>query len=272
MNLQCRSATRDAIDSDWSKHFYFPSPTFQTIQRYTGTQEIYIFPQKTLRSVNIKKGQKIFEAFAKLASDTDGLWAIPTPNGQVEFVKLPSNRDPVASLKEGESPVMNVSTEFDLSKRFKDYIGIGVRAGQGSNVKITDKEIEDLGIQGRVKFVKASNEDANLREAVKRNMSLDLIESFTCVVNLSQWDIEGKLWQPGVLLELQAPANFIFKPYKFAVRKVSFRLDDSNGESCDLTLTLPNAFDNTPPTEVPWQLPSKQELNLLDQAKAFIGF
>jgi prophage tail gpP-like protein len=272
INLQCRSIGRDAVDSDWYKYFYFNQIAFPTLLRYIGGQDIYKVPNISLRNVNVDKGTKVFEKVSKLASDVGGYWAIPTVSGVVEFVKLPSTRDPVASFIEGEGNITSITTEYDLSKRFKNYIGVGNRSGAGARVEIIDKEIEDLGIQGRYQFFTPKNTSSNLREAVKRKMSLDLIDSFTCVLGLSSWEIDGGIWQPGVLLELQSPSNFIFKPYKFAVRKVSLQLDDTSGEKCELTLTLPNAFDNTPPTSVPWELPPKREMSLIQKALGFIGF
>lgn len=255
VNVQGRTINAWMVDSNRKGDLFYRNLTLDQFAKRISNNAISVDPPgQPIPIIKIEKSEKTYEAVAKEAAQR-GYWAIPSAGGNITFAKI-SQSDPIqAELEDGVSPVMAVRSSYDRTKRFGEYLIVGSGNGTGRSALVKDQEtIREFGEFERFKIVQASKENADLQLFGERTRSQDQIDSFTLEVVCSSWTFDDKLWQPGGMIQLEAPGAMIYRPSKFVIKKVSLKFDEG-GEEATLSLALPNAFDGSTLSEFPWDEP-----------------
>jgi prophage tail gpP-like protein len=195
-----------------------------------------------ISEISITPGQSLYEVLSQLAS-ANGLWAIPTPRGQLGYTKLDSKAEPVATLIEGQGPVRSVTSTADITKRFQKYMVVGAFEGNPeATAEVDDPETFGLAKRGR-KIAPLNQQSTDMEQAAKFLRSTALIDSYTASCEVDGWHYNGNLWQPGKIITLLAPGAYINFPSRFMIKNVTLQLDESGGQITGLDLAIPEAYD-----------------------------
>lgn len=262
LNIQGRSASGSMIDISAGPPFQYSGMTFNQIstrmyQEFDPTATVGVFfaspDTKPISEVSIDPGQTIYQVLSKLAAG-HGLWGSPTTTGRVKYAKVSSAGIAVASLVEGTSPVRSVTTSHDLTKRFQRYLVIGTYEGTAdAQAEVNDSETFGFAKRGR-KIVSMDQQTTSMEQAAKFARSKALIDSYTCAVELDGWHNNGKLWEPGQIITLQAPGAFVLSPTRLMIQRVTLQIDESGGQITALDLAIPQAYEteDAPVKEAPY--------------------
>ena len=261
LNVQGRSASAPIVDYSAGPPFQFQDITFNDFGREMwkavggtsgGAVAIAIPDTDKISEISIDPGETLYDVVSKLAS-ANGLWAIPTPTGELSYQKIKSTSISVATLEEGKGPVKSVTSSADITKRFQKYMVIGTFDGNPeSTAEISDPETFGLAIRGR-KIVPLSQQTTDMDQAARFLRSTALIDSYSASCEVEGWHYNGNLWKPGTIMTLKAPSAYINKPSRFMIRNVTLQLDESGGQIAGLELSIPEAYDGTEPKALPWQ-------------------
>jgi prophage tail gpP-like protein len=286
LTIQGRSASAPIVDYSAGPPFQFQDITFNDFGRemwkavggnVTKTTETFIDfsaegnrETRTVESINggavaladpdtakiseisFSPGETLYEVLSKLAS-AQGLWAIPTSDGQLSYKKLSSKAPSVATLIEGQGPVRSVTSTADLTKRFQRYMVVGAFEGNPeATAEVIDPETFGLAKRGR-KIAPLSQQSTDIEQAAKFLRSTALIESYKASCEVTGWHYNGNLWQPGTIMTLKAPGANINNAARFMIRNVTLQLDENGGQVTGLDLDIPEAYDGTEPEVLPWR-------------------
>ena len=265
LEIQGRSRVAPIIDMSAGPPFEFQNTTFKSIVNTiaTGVEGRYGAPSPgqfsvqaqsgdpdfPVTSASIDPGQTVYEFLSKLAS-AHGLYAIPRRSGGLVFGTLDSRRRAVATLIEGESPVNRIRTNHDLTQRFYRYTAIQSRDGESSSASV-----EDTGVDNRIRggtVVEPEQESADLSEAARFARARALVKSYSASAEVTGWRHDGELWEPGDIIEVQAPSVRIMNLSRLVIRRVTMQLDENGGEMTRLDLALPELYDGSDIRGFPW--------------------
>lgn len=196
-------------------------------------------------------GQTVYEFLTSIAS-SQGLWAIPQPDGSLVYRKLGSTRAPVADLQEGEAPLITVDTVHDVTQRFYEYFVI-----QDADANFSEAVEIDQGVDNRIrgrKIIRPSIEAWDLQEAARHAKASGLINSYRAGVTVTGWTHNNRIWNAGDIVRIYAPSAMIYNPSRFIIRRATLQLDENGGEISNLELALPELYDGKDPLERPWGL------------------
>jgi hypothetical protein len=143
--------------------------------------------------------------------------------------------DPQISIQDGKENVLSITATYDVTKRFTEYVGCKRGYAQKS---IFDNTINNRG----KKFFRADDNNGDLGKVAELGRSKSISESMTFSVILSTWEWGGKLFQPGILVNVISPLNLIYKKSQFCVKQVDFTYDINSGYITELQLCLPSVF------------------------------
>lgn len=261
LNIQGRSATGVLIDWSAGPPFEFQGMTFNQIARqvagidYTGgrTQySVYATPDtNVLDDVAIDVGQTVYDFLGSLAQ-ANGLWAQPQANGALKFSRISSTQASVVDLSEGQSPVIAVSGDYDVTVRHQRYMVISQNEGDPeAEYEISDPETLGIGVRGR-KIIELAQESADIQQAAIMARSHALIDSCRLSVTVVGWRNGTSLWTPGRIIRLKAPSAFVDRLTRLMIQRVTLTLDETGGEIATLDLALPEAYDQLTPQDLPW--------------------
>lgn len=224
---------------------------------------------------------KIFDFLTDLAKQR-GFVISSNELGAILFWKSnPST--PVAILTQGQSPLENVSPDFNSQEFYSDLTGLApVEVGKPAakkTVKVKkDKTDPKAPKAPKVKAPKPAKkyskfsataetevfrpmvfkvndvDGADVESATKSTLSRMLGNMAGYTIEVSTWrDSNGALWSPNTTLRLSAPDAMIYDYYDFEIKSVDFS-QDAEEESATLTLALPGSFSGEPPEVFPWEL------------------
>lgn len=232
--------------------------------------------------------QKIFDFLTDLSKQR-GFVISNNTSGDLVFWKAEQG-SPVAVMMQGESPIIEVTPEFDPQKYFSEITGIetvevGRSTGKATvkaktkgskdpNAKPAPKKKEkkkkvkppkkyskfslnngDAGEVFRPLIYKVDDvEGASVQSATKAEMARMMGNVMSVSVEVSTWrDQNGNLWAPNTRVKLKAPDAFIFDYFIFDITQVDL---NKSGDvfSATLKLSLPGAFSGEPPEIFPWEL------------------
>lgn len=271
VTVEARPIASADVDSNIVDDVYFRRLTLQQASDKVFDRNATFEPDsQALPNIKFEKGETRFEAIAKEAAG-QGYWCIPAIVRNFTFKKISSSDKIQAELEDGVDPVLKVTATYDSTKRFHEYVVSGGGNGSSRSFKLVDETFARRPSQGlRVKLVKANRENTDLKAFAERVRSQDIIDSMSLAVDLSSWTFNGKIFQPGGMIQLEAPGAMIYKPYKFCIKTVALTYDE-DGEKCSLELTFPNAYDNTPIKDYPWVLPAGSVGGLLPKIRRVLG-
>lgn len=231
--------------------FEFQGLTFNAIAwKVSFPNLVYAYPDTgPLYDVAIEPGETVFEFLSKLAA-ANGLWACPQPEGSIIFQKIGGL--PVASLKEGQSPLISIQASHDVTQRFYRYMIISEEAGNiGIQAIVLEKYPQGGPVLGPAirgtKIIRPEKESTDYTQAANFARSRALIDAYSVTATVQGFtykDAAGmeKFWKGGDIINLYAPGAFILKPSNLIVKQATFKLDESSGSTTTLELTLPEAY------------------------------
>lgn len=172
--------------------------------------------------------------------------------GKLLFWRSTAPGNPVAMLRQGESPVLRVTPNIKPQGYYSDLTGlapvkIGERGGKHTEANPhLDKIIRPTS------FNVQDSDGSNLNSLVKTKTGRMIARSISYDLFLSTWsDPIGNLWQPNTTLKLIAPKDMIYKSYEFLIKSVEL-VKVKNRETAKLTLVLPGVFSGEIPRRLPW--------------------
>lgn len=252
LNVQGRSASGTILDWSAGPPFQFENLTFNNISKELSKAihsslaggVVFATPDTPpIAEVTIEPGDTFFKIISSLAS-SHGLWARPTAGGRLEYLKLSSTRESVATLEEGISPVRVITADHDVTKRFQKYMVIGTSEGENSTAEVSDYESLGLGVRGR-QISELKQQTTDIDQAAKYARARAMIDSYKATAEVDGWHYNGNLWTPGDIITVKAPGAFILKSTRLIIMKVTYKIDESGGQSSILDLGLPGVFDGT---------------------------
>lgn len=275
--IEARAIVSPLVDSDIIQDVYFKKLTLQQFADkllgqtgLTGKSVVFEPDSSPIPVIKVEKGEKFFEAIAKEAASL-GYWCIPARAGTFTFKKISPNDKIQAELQRGVSPVLAVKGAYSLTNRFSEYVGIGGGNGSSRSVKIQDTSFPPGLFGTKTKLVKAQKENSDLIKFTERARNQDQIDSISLSVDLSSWVYNDKIWQPGGMIQLEAPGAMIYKPFKFVIKTVTLTYDES-GEKATLELAFPNAYDGSNLDDYPWiPAPGNSVRGLLPKIRRALG-
>jgi prophage tail gpP-like protein len=255
IEIQGRGATGVLIDWSAGPPFEFQGLSFNQIAaQIAHPYELVAQPDTgVLSDVSIEIGSNVYPFISSLAA-ANGLWAQPQPGGWLRFSRLDSGRASVADLVEGESPVVSVSGNYDVTQRFQKYMVVSQNEGDpDAEYEVSDPELLGANVRGR-KIVLLKQQSADLREAANFARSKALIDSFQTTALVTGWKNGTGFWKPGDIIRLKAPGAFIQNLTRLVIKRATMAIDESAGQVTTLDLGLPAAYNQQSPKveDLPW--------------------
>ncbi len=203
------------------------------------------------RRVAINPDQRVYSFLVDLAQQR-GLVISDTAEGGVRFLQSSPGGEPVAWLREGEQPLLNVSPSFDPQSYFSEITGLAkTRVGRGGT-KYTVQNDRLSGVLRPHTFTLGDTDGADVPAATRAKLGRMFGNALAVQADVPTWRTnDGALWQPNSTLILEAPGAMIFRETEFLIRTVTFH-QEKKSQSATLGLVLPGAFSGEIPEVLPW--------------------
>ena len=205
-----------------------------------------VFPR-----VAAEPGDKVLEFWEKLAKQRN-LVIGTTPAGAALFWKSVEPGSPVATLRQGSSPVLSVTPFFNPQEYYSHVTGIEpVEAGSGGS-QFTVKNTLLEGITRPMTFNTPDTEGGGVKAVVEAKAGRMFGNMAAYAVRVAGLhDSQGKLWSPNTTIKLIAPRAMIYREYEFVIRSVVMDVG-MKSQFSTLNLVMPGAFSGQLPESLPW--------------------
>lgn len=208
-------------------------------------------PGDVFERVELTAGVTILPFLAGL-SEQRGRVLRDDGDGRLVFVKPDRGAKPVAKLKQGQPPVTGVSPSLNPQTYYShvtgletQIIGIGAGAHTVTNTRLF------TAFRPHV-FTVPDSFEAGVAVATEEKIARMFAEAATWTVDVATWRAPGgQLWEPGQIIELEAPRAMIYASYKFMIRRVVLNAS-SDQRTATLDLIVPEAFTGELPEKLPW--------------------
>lgn len=208
-------------------------------------------PGPVFETVAAEATQKTLDFLTKLAQQRNFV-INDTTRGKLRFWQTVKPGNPVAVLRQGESPVISVTPTFNPQEYYSSITGIDPFLVGQDGGQFTIKNPFLPNVVRPFTFKAPDTEDSNLQEAVKAKMGRMFGNVVTYSVSVDTWRVpSGALWEPNTTLILTAPGAMIYKPYEFVIRSVQLE-ETATSKSAILEIVLPGAFSGEIPEDLPW--------------------
>jgi prophage tail gpP-like protein len=207
------------------------------------------------RRVRIDPTQKVLAFLAKLAKQRK-IMLRSGPSGALVLAGPPAQTPPVARLRQGESPVLAVTAQFNPQSYYSHVSATRSkgrrRSGLGSVTTVPNSQAQRRGVLRPLTVSLSDVAKGELPAAAEAAAGRMLANSAQYTVTVATWrDPDGALWEPGTMVELEAPDAFVRRPYRFHVHSVRFSRTVES-DVAEMRLVLPGAFDGVAPDVLPW--------------------
>lgn len=201
--------------------------------------------------VALKSGKKVFSFLADLAKQRN-LIISSTPKGELLFLRSTAVGQPVAQLRQGESPLLSITPFFSPQDYFSHVTGLEpVLVGLGGS-QFTVKNPRLQGVVRPITFEASDAISADVKAAVEAKAGRMFGNAASYSATVSAWrDPSGALWAPNTTVTLEAADAMIYSSYAFIVRSVEF-IRERSSETAVLNLVIPGSFSGEIPETLPW--------------------
>ena len=206
------------------------------------------------KRVKMKRDQKVLAFLTNLAKQRQVLLR-SNVDGDLVIAAPPVIASPVASLKQGESPLKSVTPDFRSQSYYSHVTGVrSTRRGlNGTQHTIPNDRAVEAGIIRPLIMSMRDTDRGELPKATLAAAGRMLANSVAYSATVATWrDPAGVIWAPGDTVELTAPSVFVPEPFKFQIHTARL-IRTAEGTTANLTLILPGAFGGEPPSMLPWQ-------------------
>lgn len=197
-----------------------------------------------------KPEKKVLSFLIELAKQRN-LIISSTERGELLFQQSTTVGNPVARLRQGESPLLSVTPRFNPQDYHSHITGLeSVELGlSGSKYTVKNERLE--GVIRPLIFGVPDTVKADVKAAVQAKMGRMFGNLAGYTIQVDTWrDPVGVLWQPNTTLKLTAPDAMIYNEYEFIIRSVDF--DRENADLATLELVIPGSFSGELPEVLPW--------------------
>ncbi len=157
---------------------------------------------------------------------------------------------PVATLREGEKPLLAVSASYDGTKRFSVYNVSAQFAGQPDILGHADDSAIPLL---RPTFISAKDMDPDPGATAKRAYMEATAAAIPITATVSGWRTPGgERWHERQSVSLLAPGAMLTTERRYLIAEATFKLDAQNGKTVDLRLVMAECYQGKPIKEDPW--------------------
>lgn len=226
--------------------------SFNTIASELAPDAVAVYAQPDIQdlTVQVDAGETVFDVLSGIASG-HGLFAIPQPNGALAFKTLDAGAE-VGTIREGDSPVTQITTAHDLTRRYYRYQAIVTEDGATQTGEALDEGVDPRIRDGKIVQPKQS---ADAQQAAMFERGRGIMASYACNMTVAGWTINGQLWEPGMVVNVYAPSAMIYREYPLMVSQATLALDESSGATTSLDLTFPQVFTGGQPVyPYPWSI------------------
>jgi prophage tail gpP-like protein len=234
LNVQGRSKGGLLVDVD-AKKAYYNSNSIVGIAQLNNILFVREPTGENFIAINIDEGENLFGILSKFASQK-GMYAIPEFDGGLLFKKIKKLTKTSISIEDGNQNVLRISANFDITKRYYQYIGI--KKGVSSKSAF-DESINS--IRG-IKYFRGDDNSGDVSSIASKAKSRMIAESFTLAVSLSTWTLNNNLLQPGIIVKILSPMNMVYTPSDFVIKQIDYTYDINNGYIAEIQFTLPEAY------------------------------
>jgi prophage tail gpP-like protein len=210
-------------------------------------------PGPVFDKVSPRPTERVLPFLGELAHQR-GLIISNTPQGNLLFWQSVQTGNPVATLKQSDTPMINVVPSFNTQQYYSDVTAIKPRkpGSKGSKFSVLNTHIGPVIRPYTFQVRDAQKADPKIAAQAKIGRMFGNAVQYR--VNLDTWrDPSGNLWAPNTTISLEAPDSQIYDPYEFLIRSVSFN-KNPRAETATLILTLPGSFSGEIPEAMPWQV------------------
>jgi len=201
--------------------------------------------------VNRGIDQKVFALIGQLAQQAGFLVSTDSDMNSLSFVRANTKQKPIASLRQGEQPLIKVTTDFDSTKRFSDFVVMTQSLGavEQSDV-LKDKTVSAYR---PLVFVADESSQDNLSDVLKWKKSRTMSSFIDISVQVAGWRApNGEIWRKNKLVSVYAPLSCIYKQTTFLISSVSLQQGASEHKA-DLGLVLPVAYNPDYKQDIFWR-------------------
>ena len=207
---------------------------------------------EVFKRVSLDVQKKILVFLIELAKQRN-LIITDTADGLLKFDQSVAPGNPVARIKQGQSPFISMVPNYNEQNFYSHITGItqtkvGSRGKQYSvkNSKLTNK-VRPLVF----KLKDTSSESA--AAAVNAKIGRMFADAISYTLNVSTWqDPTGNLWKSNSTIKVLAPDADVVTEYEFLIKKVTF-IRTPNSATASLLLVLPGAYSGEIPERLPWE-------------------
>jgi prophage tail gpP-like protein len=198
--------------------------------------------------VRAEETEKVFEHLRKLAWER-GLNISSTPQGDLLFHEADTDSPSMATLLEGQPPVLEYEIMFEGRKRFKTYRAINTTPFGNNEAIVEDKNIT----RPRIKTIRVEESTAGeISTVAKWARAKALIDALTFPLPVSGWlTPNGELWKPNKKVSVVSPSVHLPDGFDFIIRSVEFSITE-NSKTAVLNLVPPQVYTKEE-FEEPWQ-------------------
>ena len=156
----------------------------------------------------------------------------------------------VATLREGEKPLMEIGASFDGTRRFSSY---GVSAQSDGEVDISGSE-SDSGIPvHRPTLIQAKDTDPDPKATARRARMEAIAASLQISATVSGWRTPaGSRWHERQSVVVGAPGVMLVTERKYLIAEVTYKLDAGSGKTVALKLAMAEAYAGQTLGVLPW--------------------
>jgi prophage tail gpP-like protein len=252
-NLEGFSRTADLIDSTLRPPYEENSITLK--QRAAALVKPHgikaVFDADTggvFDRITASETDTIFGHLSKLARER-GVLISSTAEGDLLFTEANLKGKPVATLEEGQPPVLNFTARFDGRKRFNSYRAINTTPFGSNESIVKDNKVP----RSRIKTFRVQESLAGeIKTAAEWERNKTLVDALTIPLPVAGWlnPRTNKPWQVNTKVTIVSPAIHVPDGFDFLIRSVEFS-ERENEKNAILNIVPPQAYTKKEVRE-PW--------------------
>lgn len=199
----------------------------------------------------IKTTETILSFLIELAKQRN-LIISSTEKGELLFQQSVKPGTPVARLKQGQSPVISITPEFNEQEYYSHVTGFEPVDPIFGGSKYTVKNDRLKGVLRPFNFEVPDTTSGDVKNAVQAKIGRMFGNLVTYTIEVDTWrDPKGALWAPNTTITLTASDAMVYNEYEFIIRSVDFNRDGST-KTAALSVVIPGAFSGEIPEALPW--------------------
>jgi prophage tail gpP-like protein len=219
-----------------------------------------------VETFSVEPGAKAADAISKLCK-IRGLLPCSDGMGKV-FVIKPSDCPRGPKLAQGEN-IVSAAATYNSEALYSDYYVYGTGKAQ----KRIQAHRHDPSVRTRPLVIVDTNsiDKKSVEARAEWEMSIRRAKGISFNIGVSDWmrDDGRRIWEPGIICAIDAPALLLDEPVDMIVSQVTYSFDVSSGKTAMLTLVPIDSFEPEPETKKPQanKSPKRKAVNIWTQVE-----